>query len=127
MDCLPQLHLAAIHGEAGYRGNTHGLGVFCRLGPENEAWATGIGRFRNSVAGYSNYALVGYQPYKLAGVRLGAFAGTMNGYVYKNGGYFPAAGGLASIPVPFGELHVVGIPKNPYTPATLEFSITVRF
>lgn len=127
MDCLPQLHLAAIHDVAVYRGDTHGLGVLCRLSGANDAWAGGVGRFINSVAGYSNYASMGYQPWRVGGVRLGAFAGVVNGYPYKDGGYFPYGGAIATIPVPFGEVHVVGIPTTPRTPATLEFSVSVKF
>jgi hypothetical protein len=127
MDCLPQLHLAAIHAQAGYRGDTIGLGVFCRLAGEKPDWSIGAGRIRNSVEGHSNYASMGYQPWAVGGVRLGGFAGTINGYSYKNGGYFPYAGALASIPMPFGEVHLVGIPMTPHTPATVEFSIAVRF
>ncbi len=127
MDCLPQLHIAAIHDVAGYRGDTYGLGVLCRLTGVNDAWATAAGRFRNSVGGYSDYASMGYQPWTFAGVRLGGFAGMINGYAYKNGGYFPYAGALASIPVSFGEVHVVGIPMTWRTPTTLELSVSIKF
>jgi hypothetical protein len=87
----------------------------------------GAGRFRNSVEGYSNYGSVAYQPWALKTVKLGGFAGVINGYSYRNGGYFPYAGALASIPVAFGEIHVVGIPVTPHTPATVEISVTVKF
>ncbi len=127
MDCLPQLHLAAIHDVAGYRGDTQGIGVLCRLSGIRNDWAAGAGRFRNSVAGYSNYLSMGYQPWQVGGVRLGGFAGAINGYAYRNGGYFPYAGAIASIPMPFGEVHVVGIPTTPHTPATLEFSVSIKY
>jgi hypothetical protein len=104
-----------------------GLGVFCRLKAERSDWSVGIGRFRNSVEGHSNYGSAAYQPWRFKVVRLGGFAGVINGYSYRNGGYFPYAGALASIPVPFGEIHVVGIPNTPHTPATVEFSVAIRF
>lgn len=128
MDCLPQLHVAALHDVAGYRGDTSGLGVLCRrpmlLGPE---WMAGAGRFRNSVAGYSNYVSMGYQPWTVQGVRLGGFAGIINGYPYRSGGYFPYAGTMASVPFSFGEFHLVGLPMTPHSPSTLELSVSIRF
>ena len=86
LDCLPQIHVAAIHAQAGYNGDTPGLGVICR----NDDTLLGAGFYRNSIAKHSNYATVGYQPFTAAGVRLGAFAGVVNGYEYRDGNYFLA-------------------------------------
>jgi hypothetical protein len=143
MDCLPQLHLAAIHAQPGYQGDTIGLGVFCRLKNNQNAqqsaqqgtqqgtqqdWALGAGRFRNSLAEHSNYASAAYQPWTLRTVRFGGFGGIINGYSnYRNGGYFVYAGALASVPVSFGEIHLVGIPMTSHTPAVVEISVAVRF
>ena len=128
MDCLPQLHLAAIHDVAGYRGDTTGLGLICRRPVSTwEDGLVGAGRFRNSVAGYSNYAAVGHQPWRLGSVRLGGFAGVINGYQYRNGGYFPFAAAMASVPVPFGEVHAVALPATSFSPTTFEISIAIKF
>ena len=122
-DCLPQVHLAAVHAAAGYSGDTLGLGVVCRA----ERLLIGAGFYRNSMAQHSNYGMVAYQPIALGGVRLGVFAGMVNGYSYRGGNYFPMAGLLSSLPLPIGELHMAVIPQTSVNPAVAEFSVAFKF
>ena len=64
-----------------------------------------VGRFYNSDREYSSYAGVYYQPWQIAGVRLGAVAGGFNGYPrMRNGGWF-----LAAIPTASFEYKSVGV------------------
>lgn len=126
--CAPHINAFAIHQEGGYENTTPGLGVMCR----SDTLLAGAGRYRNSVAQWSNYAAVGWQPLRLGQLRAGAFAGVVNGYPYKNGAYFPFGGLIASHPWQFdkmrGEIHLTFIPKvQNISPATLGVSYTVRF
>ncbi len=123
LDCLPLIHLAAVHAVAGYNSDTLGLGLICQ---KNSTLAS-IGRYRNSVTQHSNYALVGYQPVTWLGARWGAFAGMVNGYPHRNGGYFPMGGIISSIPLPLGELHIAILPKTAINPVTAEFSVAIKF
>lgn len=123
IDCLPQLHVAAIHEVAGYRNDTPGIGIICR----NATILAGAGFYRNSIAHRSNYAIIGYQPFTPMGIRLGVFAGIVNGYPYRSGNYFVAGGVIASLPLTFGELYVVTTPHTSINPAVIEFSIALKF
>jgi len=121
MDCLPHIHLAAIHSEAGYRSATLGVGVLCR---ENDVLA-GTGIYRNSIGMTSRYAAVGLQPFRIGGWRLGAVAGVVTGY----GPTRPLAGGFTSMRWrwlgPDGELHFMLIPPVSHlSPATAGLSFS---
>lgn len=128
MDCLPQIHVAAIHGEAGYHSNVPGIGVFCRNGDA----VLGAGRYANSEKviprKYSNYAIVGLQPYRIGPVRVGGVIGVVDGYAYQDGKPFPMAALLVSYQASFGELHFTVVPPvKKVTPAVVQLSYTVRF
>lgn len=135
-ECMPHVHVGALHAEGGYENTTPGLGVLCR---EGDALA-GAGVYRNSVADTSLYAIVGWQPLTVAGVRLGGFLGVVNGYPYRGGAFFPFGGAVASVPVPRnvvrlvndgfkdGEIHLNYMPKvRDVSPHTLAISATARF
>ena len=122
-DCLPQIHLAAVHAAAGYSGDTLGLGIACRRGDI----LASAGFYRNSIARHSNYAIVGCQSFVVGGIRWGPFAGVASGYLYRNGNYLPVGGLVASIPIPLGELHIAVIPKTVVSPMTAEASIAFQF
>lgn len=122
MDCMPQLHLAAIHAEPGYRGDTPGLGVLCRDGD----LLAGAGLLRNSIGQRSAYAIAGWQPLRLGPVRIGAVAGAINGYRYRDGAAMPFAAGVVSVPAGRAEIHLTVIPSSPVSPATLGLSLSWR-
>ncbi|MES2125909.1 MAG: hypothetical protein V4463_01435 [Pseudomonadota bacterium] len=83
-------------------GKNPGLGAEYRI---NEASAVTLGRFYNSDRQHSNYAGMYYQPWNVAGVRLGAVFGGFNGYPrMRDGGWF-----LAAIPAMTWEYQRVGI------------------
>jgi hypothetical protein len=114
MDCAPQLHLAAWHSAPGYHSAVPGIGVLCR----ESDYLGGAGVFSNSVGRTSAYAIMGAQPWRVGGVRVGAFAGFATGY---RKGVVPVAAGY----VTFGNgvsLTLVPRIKN-VTPATVGFSL----
>lgn len=130
LDCQPQIHLAAIHAQAGYRGDTAGLGVLCR--PADSALVLGAGAYSNSIGRHSNYALAGLQPWALGPVRIGAFAGVVNGYEHANGRYFVMGGGMVTVPLaavglPSTDLQVTLIPPTAKSASAIGFSITFKF
>ncbi len=80
---------------AGYREDNWGIGG--QIGFEDNLALLG-GTFLNSDNRRSHYAGVLWQPYELAGVRLGGVAGGFDGYPYmRNGGWFPALLPMASV------------------------------
>lgn len=121
MHCLPQIHVAAIHAQAGFRSDVPGLGVLCR----NDGDAViGAGGYSNSIGKFSAYAIAGYEPFRIGSVRFGAIAGVVNGY---GRGVTPMAAAVASIPFNWGEMHIVLIPPVPrVTPLTVQFSFTIK-
>lgn len=113
--------MVAYHFEPQTSVDIPGLGILCR----QEDYLGGAGQYRNSIDRESTYAMVGAQPWRLAGVRLGAFAGIVNGYQRT---IVPMAALAASAPVPFGELHfslMLMVPN--WTPTTLSLSISVKW
>lgn len=120
MDCLPHLHIAAIHSEAGYRSDVPGLGVMCRDGLA----LLGAGRFSNSIGGSSSYAAAGYQ--KVFGAwRLGFIAGVIDGY--ERDVVQPLGAMIVSRDIGFGDANLMAIPHIPgKTPSVVQLSLTFR-
>ena len=120
MDCLPQIHVAAIHAEAGYNIATPGIGVLCRT---DDDVIGGIGIYKNSNDNVSKYAQIGWQPLEVAGVKLGAFFGTVDGYRRGNGSFVPMGGLVAS----WGHIHVIAWPAaDKYSSAGIALSFTFQ-
>jgi len=83
-------------------GRNTGLGVEYRF---SDASSLTAGRFYNSDRKYSNYAGMYYQPWTVAGIKLGGVVGGFDGYPkMRDGGWF-----LALIPVATFEYKRVGI------------------
>lgn len=123
MDCLPQLHIAAIHDQSGFRSATPGIGALCRDG----IYLGGAGYFSNSEGGRSAYAILGAQPWRIGTVRVGAFGGWVTGYKMHPSG-MPWGAAAFSLPVSDYEVHLTVIPRvDKVTPLTAAFSITWRF
>ena len=115
MDCLPHLHLVAIHAERGYRSEIPGIGVLCR----EKKSLVGGGVYRNSVHRETAYLAAGWQPVEAGMMRLGVIAGMASGYRDYP---VPIAAGFVSI----GHLHLTLVPKvRNTTPATLGISFTL--
>lgn len=72
----------------GLRNANPGLGFEYKL---DDAWSATAGRFINSDNAHSNYIGAYYQPWTVAGAKLGVVGGAFNGYPKAfNGGWFPA-------------------------------------
>ena len=123
LDCRPHLHLTAFHVGPDTQASTPGLGVFCR---ESTALVA-AGLLQNSIGQVSKYASVGWQPLEIGGVKVGGFAGLIDGYKYKNGTAFPFAGAIISVPVGLAEVQVQIMPKWDVSPLTVAFSVTFKF
>lgn len=123
--CFLLLHLAAAHFEPGYRSDTPGAGVICERG----AYSAAAGGFRNSEGRGSVYAVAGWQPLHVGTVRLGAVAGVINGYSFRDGRAFPFAAGLASVPMWRGaELRVLAVPHvDGVSAAAVQFGVSIPF
>ncbi len=117
MDCLPHIHVAAIHAEPGYRGDTPGLGVLCR---NESSVLVGAGIYSNSIGNISKYAFAGWQPLQLGDVKLGFVAGAVDGYRLRNGGAVP----MAALVVSYKHLHFTLIPGTPKNAGALGISFT---
>ena len=78
----------------GLRNANPGLGLEYKL---DERWSATAGRFINSDNAHSSYIGAYYQPWTVAGARLGVVGGAFNGYPKAfNGGWFPAVIPVAS-------------------------------
>ena len=72
----------------GLRNANPGLGFEYKL---DDSWSATAGRFINSDNAHSNYIGAYYQPWTVAGAKLGVVGGAFNGYPKAfNGGWFPA-------------------------------------
>ena len=119
MDCLPHIHVAALHApsEQQFRAFTPGLGVLCK----EADWRFGAGVYRNSVARTSKYAMLGWQPFHVGEGRIGAFVGVVDGYRANSGGPIPMAG----LALSWKHFHIAAWPSfRQYTPATVAVSFT---
>jgi hypothetical protein len=115
MDCLPHIHLVAIHAEPGYRSETPGVGALCR----RETFLAGAGVYRNSVHRDTGYVAAGWQPWELGAMRIGGIAGIATGYRD-----YPVP--VAAVFLSVWHVHLTLLPKVPgATPATLGVSLTL--
>jgi len=88
--------------DKGLRNANPGLGVEYRL---DDTWSLTAGRFINSNNAHSNYIGAYYQPWTVAGIKLGLVGGAFNGYPKAfDGGWFPAL-----IPVATWEGERIGL------------------
>lgn len=123
IDCSPQLHVAAIHAEAGYNTSVPGLGVLCVA----DTLIIGAGSFQNSVGHASNYAVVGEYLGHAGPLRLGYIIGAIDGYPRNDYKPMPWAAAVATYPLPWGAVHMTAVPAvSGYTPAFVQFSITIN-
>jgi len=78
----------------GLRDANPGIGAEYKL---DETWALTAGHFINSDNAHSNYVGAYYQPWTVAGAKVGVVGGVFNGYPKAwNGGWFPALLPVAS-------------------------------
>ena len=72
----------------GLRNANPGLGFEYRL---DDTWSATAGRFINSDNAHSSYIGAYFQPWRVAGAKLGVVGGVFNGYPKAfNGSWFPA-------------------------------------
>jgi len=117
MDCLPQIHLAALHSESGFRSAVPGLGVLCRSPGD---MLIGAGGYQNSLGRGSVYLAAGKEPWVFGGVKAGFIGGVVTGY---RDSAVPMLAGFAS----YKQVHLTLIPKVPgLTPWTLGLSFTIQ-
>ena len=122
IDCAPQVHVAALHAEAGYNGSTPGVGLLCPIAANTRL---AVGTYRNSLRKQTNYAGVVWQPLHAGPIRVGAMAGVMTGYQRD---YTPMAAMAFTLPVRSIELHLVAVPAVQGTsPATAALSFSFKF
>jgi hypothetical protein len=94
--------------DKGLRNANPGLGFEYRL---NDDWSATAGRFINSDNAHSSYVGAYYQPWTLAGMKLGAVAGAFNGYPKAfNGNWFPAVLPVATLERGHWGLNVALVP-----------------
>jgi hypothetical protein len=122
IDCAPQIHIAAIHAQAGYNNDTPGIGLLCPIANNTRL---AIGTYRNSLSMQSNYAAIAWQPLRLGPMRVGAMAGVVSGYRRD---FTPMAALAVSVPVRAIELHMVAVPAvSGASPATAALSVSFKF
>jgi len=119
MDCLPQIHVAAAHSEAGYNAFVPGLGIMC----SRDNMRLGVGAYQNSNGVGTTYATAGWLPFGLGPARVGVAVGVATGY--KNP-VTPLGGLAVQFPLSWGDVYLLGIPKTQNNPATLGLSFTVK-
>jgi hypothetical protein len=121
MDCLPQLHVAAIHAEPGYNSVVPGLAILCK--EDNVLLSTGI--YQNSIGKRSNYIVGGQYLGSINKIRYGYIAGIVDGYAVNDGNAIPMAAAIVSIPLDNMQIHLTFIPPVPhYTPMLVQFSVS---
>ena len=99
---------AHFDSDKGLRNANPGIGAEY---PLDDTWALTAGRFINSDNAHSNYVGAYYQPWTLAGARLGVVGGAFNGYPKAwNGGWFPAVLPVASWEGQHLGLNIVLVP-----------------
>ncbi len=92
----------------GLRNANPGLGAEYTL---DDSWSLTAGRFINSDNARSSYVGAYYQPWRLAGAKLGVVGGAFNGYPNAfNGGWFPAVIPTASLERGHWGLNVALVP-----------------
>ncbi|MFM8866635.1 MAG: hypothetical protein ACKOFG_17410 [Limnohabitans sp.] len=85
---------AHFDSDKGLRNANPGLGLEYKL---NDHWSATAGRFINSNNAHSSYIGAYYQPWMVAGIKLGVVGGAFNGYPKAfNGDWFPAVSPVAS-------------------------------
>lgn len=88
--------------DKGLRNANPGLGFEY---PLDDTWRATAGRFINSDNAHSSYIGAYYQPWTMAGIKLGVVGGAFNGYPKAfDGGWFPAV-----IPVATWEGQHIGM------------------
>ena len=124
MDCLPQLHIAAIHAEPGYNSVVPGIAVLCSL-PELNNLIGSIGTYQNSIGKRSNYIVGGQYLGHVGTIKYGYIVGFVDGYPIRDGAPIPMGAAIVSIPMQEGQLHLTIIPPVPhYTPMLVQFSVS---
>ena len=123
MDCLPQLHIAAIHAEPGYNSVVPGIAVLCETELKDLIVSAGI--YQNQIGKRSNYIVGGQYLGAINGVRYGYIAGFVDGYQIRDKAPIPMGALIASIPMQEGSIHLTIIPPVPhYTPMLVQFSVS---
>lgn len=80
--------------DKGLRNANPGIGFEYKL---DDTWSATAGRFINSDNAHSSYIGAYYQPWTMAGIKLGMVGGAFNGYPKAfDGGWFPAIIPVAS-------------------------------
>jgi hypothetical protein len=116
MDCLPHIHVAAIHAESGFSSATPGLGILCK----QTDTLLGAGVYSNSIGNLSKYAFAGWRPLQIDAIKLGVIVGVVDGYRMNNGGAAPMAALVAS----YKHINLTLIPGTPKNVAALALSFT---
>ena len=92
----------------GLRNANPGLGFEYKV---DDTWSATAGRFINSDNAHSSYIGAYYQPWTLAGAKLGVVGGAFTGYPKAfNGGWFPAVIPVATWEGPHVGLNVALVP-----------------
>lgn len=146
MDCVPHIHVAAIHADAGagYNNDTKGIGVLCALGEKAgeevnksrqplDGLADGlsgrlsmlVGQLKNSEGARSSYAALSYHAWSMGPVSVGWFGGVVTGYQAIP--LAPLGGVVASIPLsPHAQAHLALSP-SPITWGSTSMELSVSF
>jgi hypothetical protein len=107
-----------------YNGNNWGVGLEYGLTPDVSLMG---GRFNNSVHRNSNYAAIGWQPWRWGAWKIGAALGVMDGYpAVDNGNSFFAALPLASYEGKRFGVNLAVIPSLPNIDGALVVQLKMR-
>ena len=94
--------------DKGLRNANPGLGFEY---PLDDTWRATAGRFINSDNAHSSYIGAYYQPWTMAGIKLGVVGGAFNGYPKAfDGGWFPAVIPVATWEGPHIGMNVALVP-----------------
>jgi len=125
IDCLPQIHMVAIHATPGYQDTVPGFAALC----EYDRYLAGVGTYKNSIGRVSEYAMVGAYAFQYEKFRVGAIAGVVNGYRDDNG-VSPLGGVITSYKLNWHGIDSLNTllvpPVQGLTPAFIQFNITLE-
>jgi hypothetical protein len=120
MDCLPQVHVAAAHSQPGRESFVPGLGLMC----SDDDMRYGVGAYQNSKGKGTVYATAGWMPFGLGPAMVGAAVGLATGYDVP---VAPIGGLAVQLPLAWGDIYALAMPRTSRSPAVLGLSFTVRF
>lgn len=93
----------------------------------NRDLSLAVGQYRNSIRNTSHYAALAYTPLHAGPFSFGVAAGTIDGYYFNNGGFFPMAMPMATYETKHFGVNALYVPKVKDVSSVVGVQFKVRF